>query len=120
MAKLYRNAQLTLGSSAFIEVGDFDGSSVAFTAKNSVVKKGGVSLSVTAGKAAYREPIDVTTVDGGIVEFAGGFTLQFNIKTGDTAALAAYKAECMRVFAIAENEMAHGFVPGAAANFAAV
>lgn len=117
MAKSYRNTLLSRTAAEFIEVGDRDGSAVAINARTNSVRKGGAEAKIVAGKVSYGKPILVANEGTGTVEFAGGFTLSFNVKHGDSATLAAYKAEVLRIFALAEADLAYGIVPGASTTF---
>ena len=90
---------------------------MAFNARTNTVRKGGVEAKIVAGKVSFSAPIMVANEGTGTVEFAGGFTMNFNVKHGDVATLAAYKAEVLRIFALAETDLVYGIVPGASATF---
>lgn len=120
MPHKYQNDSISPSRSTFVETGLRVGESVAFAASVANVKRNTVTVKMVSAKASYEKITPVQACDNTCVvaEVSSGFTLSFNVKYGDSAALAAMKAEALRLFAVAEANMLYGVVPGAAETFA--
>lgn len=120
MPRLYQNDSISPNRSTFVETGVRLGESVAFSASVANVKRNTVTVKMVSGKASYEKITPVKACDSECVvaEVSSGFAISFNVKYGDSAALADMKAEVLRLFSQAEANMVHGVVPGAAATFA--
>lgn len=120
MPHLYQNDSISPNRSTFVETGLRLGESAAFSASAANVKRNAVTVKMVSGKVSYEKVTPIQACDDACVvaEVMSGFTLSFNVRHGDSTALAAMKAEALRLFAVAEANMVYGVVPSAAETFA--
>lgn len=117
--KKYQNVLAQRDKSEFVEVVERGGEQVVFSASSNNVKRGSVTADIVSAKVVYSKPLVVSDCVNTCVtaEFNSGFTLSFNVKKGDVAALDALEAEALRLFAVARTNLVYGIVPSASAEF---
>lgn len=115
----YQNISQTLNKSSFIEIGEYTGDELTFTAKRPKVNVGGQEVVFAKGSIALRSPHEVTSCDeangcvlGTVTE---SVTLDFNVVGIDS--LDVLKAEIDRVFALVKTSMTHGVLPPVYSDF---
>lgn len=116
----YQNTSLKQGNSTFIDVEDFNGSTLAFTAKLNRVQVSTQSVDVATAKVVLVKPTPVYACDDAERSCRLGvlnevFRLEFNAT--DVASVDAMQAEMERIFALVKGRLVKGIVPGAADTF---
>lgn len=118
--KIYQNTLQAQNASTFVEVGEYSGAEIKFSAKSPTVKVGNQTVKFAKASVSLRVPTEITSCDKDSTCVIGTVTesvsIDFNVI--DTASLDVLQAELLRVFTLTRERLSNGVVPPVYSDFA--